>query len=152
MRGYTLTNVLDPAEAQDVATKEYADKMVNNVGTYVDIKNAYFTKLLDHVKKSIDERSHIIAVHTHYYGNLIKGKHQFTFGGNESHPALTGFLMPHSGRIEKITSRVEGIILITGSLFSFLLTKKEDKTKTRLANCICELEHDINNEASGKWV
>ena len=40
MRGYTLTNVLDPAEAQDVATKEYADKMVNNVGKYVDEKNA----------------------------------------------------------------------------------------------------------------
>ena len=45
MRGYTLTNVLDPTEAQDVATKEYADKMVNNVETYVDIKNAYFTKI-----------------------------------------------------------------------------------------------------------
>ena len=51
MRGYTLTNVLDPAEAQDVATKEYTDEMVNNVETYVDIKNAYFTKVLDHVKK-----------------------------------------------------------------------------------------------------
>ena len=102
------------------------------------------------LKKSIDERSHIIVVHTHYYGNLIKGKHQFTFGGNESHPAPTGFLMPHSGRIKKITSRVEGIILITGSLFSFLLTKKEEKTQTRLANHICELEHVINDEDSGK--
>ena len=30
MRGYTLMNVLDPAEAQDVVTKEYADKMANN--------------------------------------------------------------------------------------------------------------------------
>ena len=60
--------------------------------------------------------------------------------------------MPHSGRIKKITSRVEGIILITGSLFSFLLTKKEEKTQTRLANYICELWHDINDEDSGKWV
>ena len=37
------------------------------------IKNAYikrevddFTKLLDHVKKTIDERPHIIAVHANY--------------------------------------------------------------------------------------
>ena len=86
MRGYTLTNVLDPADAQDVATKEYADKMVNNVGKYVDEKNAYikrevddFTKLLDHVKKTIDERPHIIAAHASYHGDLIKGEYQFTF-------------------------------------------------------------------------
>ena len=26
MRGYTLTNVLDPADAQDVATKQYVDR------------------------------------------------------------------------------------------------------------------------------
>ena len=101
MRGYTLTNVLNPADAQGVVTKEYADKMVNNVEKYVDEKNAYFTKLLDHVKKSIDERSHIIVVLTHYYGDLIKGKHQFTFGEKEIHPAPMGFLMPHSGRIKK---------------------------------------------------
>ena len=25
MRGYTLTNILDPADAQDVATKQYVD-------------------------------------------------------------------------------------------------------------------------------
>ena len=87
-------NVLNPADAQDVATKEYADKIVNNVEKYVDEKkNAYFTKLLDHIKKSIDERSHIIAVHTHYDGDLIKGKHPFTFGEKEIHPAPMGFLM-----------------------------------------------------------
>ena len=97
---------------------------------------------MDHVKKSIDERSHIV-VHTHYYGDLIKGKHQFTFGENETYPALSGFLIPHSGRIKKIASRVEGIILIPGSLFSFLLTRKEEKTQTRLANYICELGSDV---------
>ena len=55
MRGNTLYNVSDPVNPEDVATKEYAD---NN-------------------------RPHIIAVHTHYYGPLIKGKYQFTFGENE---------------------------------------------------------------------
>ena len=75
MRGNTLYNVADPVNPQDVATKEYADKMVNNVGKYGDEKNAYikrevddFTKLLDHVKKTIDERSHIIAAHASYHG------------------------------------------------------------------------------------
>ena len=124
---------MNPADAQNVVTKEYADKMVNNVEKYVDEKNAYFTKLFDHVKKTIDERSHIIAIHTQYYGHLIKGKHQFTFGEKESHPAPMGFLMPHSGRIKKITSRVEGIILITGSLFSFLLTKIRGKNTNKVS-------------------
>ena len=63
-----------------------------------------------------------------------------------------GFLQPHSGRIKKIKSRVEGIILVTGSLFSFLLTKKEEKTQTRLTNYICELGFGINDKDSGEWV
>ena len=127
--------------------------MVNNIGKYVDEKNAYikrevddFTKLLDHVKKTIDERPHIIAVHTHYYGDLIKGKYQFTFGENETHPALAGFLIPHSGRIKKITSRVESFIFITGSLFSFVLTKNKEKEQTRLADYIFELGFDSVDE------
>ena len=74
IKGNTLYNVADPVNPQDMATKEYADKMINNVGKYVDEKNAHikrgvenFTKLLDHVKKTIDERSHIIAVHASYH-------------------------------------------------------------------------------------
>ena len=113
MKGNTLYNVADPVNPQDVATKEYVDKMVNNVGKYVDEKNAYiksevddFTKLLDYVKRSIDERSHIIMVHGSYCGPLIRGKHQFTFGRNENHNATTGFLIPQSGRIKKIKLRV----------------------------------------------
>ena len=38
MNGNTLYNVSDPVNPQDVATKEYADKMVNNIGKYVDEK------------------------------------------------------------------------------------------------------------------
>ena len=40
MNGYTLYNVADPINPQDVATKEYTD----------------------------NKRTHIIAVNTHYYG------------------------------------------------------------------------------------
>ena len=94
----------------------------------------------------IDERPHIIAVHTHYYGDLIKGKSQFTVGVNETHPAPAGFLIPHSGRIKKITSRVEGFTFITGSLFSFVLTKNEEKEQTRLAAYIFELGFDSVDE------
>ena len=81
----------------------------------------------------IDKSPHIISVHTHYYGSLIKDKYQFTFGENETYPALSGFLIPHSGRIKKIVSRVEGIILITGSLFSFFLTKKKRKNTNKIS-------------------
>ena len=105
MKGNTLYNVSDLVNPQDVATKEYAD---NN-------------------------RSHIIAVHTHYYGDVIKGKYQFTFGENETYPVYSGFLIPQSGRIKKIAVRIEGII-ITGSLFSLFLTKNKEITQTRLAN------------------
>ena len=75
-------------------------------------KNAYiksevddFTKLLDYVKKTIDERPHIIAVQASYHGPLIKGRYQFTFGGNEAYDSATGFLVPHSGRMRKIKMR-----------------------------------------------
>ena len=77
MKGNTLYNVADPVNPQDVATKEYADN-----------------------------RPHIIAVHASHCGPLIRGKHQFTFGGNESHNATTGFLIAQSGRIKKIKVRI----------------------------------------------
>ena len=73
MNGNTLYNVSNPVNPLDVATKEYAD---NN-------------------------RPHIIAVHTHYYGNLIKGKYQFTFGENEKNPNFSGFFNSTFGSYKK---------------------------------------------------
>ena len=107
MIGSTLYNVSDPVNPQDVATKEYAD---NN-------------------------RPHIIAVHTHYYGNLIKGKYQFTFGENEKNPNFSGFLIPHSGRIKKIASKFEGEAYgdLAGSLISFFLNQKQRRNSNKIS-------------------
>ena len=71
MKGNTLYNVADPVNPQDVATKEYAD----------------------------NKRTHIIAAHASYHGDLIKGDYQFTFGGSsvkssKKHDIFNGFLMP----------------------------------------------------------
>ena len=67
MKGNTLYNVLDLVNPQDVAKKEY-----------------------------VDGRTHIIAVHASYHGNLIKGEYQFTFGGTSvksftKHDIYNGF-------------------------------------------------------------
>ena len=113
MNGNTLRNVSNPVNPQDVATKEYADKVVNDVGKYADEKNAYikrevddFTKLLDYVKKTIDERPHIIAVIANYKGELRKDEYHFAFGGNVASRLDSGFLVQQSGHIKKIKVKV----------------------------------------------
>ena len=73
---------------------------------------------------------------------MIRGRYQFTFGENATFPLFSGFLIPHSGRIKKNVSRVDGVFIMTGSLFSFFLTKKEESTQTRLANYIYRLIRD----------
>ena len=85
-----LLNLSTRSEPFEAATKEYVDKVGNDVGKYVDEKNAHikrqvddFTKLLDYVKKTIDERPHIVMVHASYSGKLRKDEYQFTFGGTE---------------------------------------------------------------------
>ena len=99
MKGNTLYNVSDPVNPQDVATKEYADNVrgggwvrKKQDGTYAIKRDLDmgFKKLLnlsvpsepfEATKKDyVNKRPHIIAVHTHYSGNLRKGKYQFTFG------------------------------------------------------------------------
>ena len=149
--------VLDPADVQEVATKMYVDKVVNNVGKYVDEKNAYiksevddFTKLLDYVKKSTDERPHIIAVHTHYRGDLIKGAYQFTFGGNVSSELDTGFLVPYSGRIKQIRAtnsrggrKYENFFsLLGGPLFTIITNKPDTGEVSNLLTYKCYITDD----------
>ena len=84
-------------------------------------------------KITLIKKTHIISVNTHYYGPLIKGKYQFTFGENKEEPALSGFLIPDSGRTKKIATRFEIMIDnyfddLTGS---FLLTKTGKKKKKK---------------------
>ena len=84
MNGNTLYNVADPVNPQDVATKKYADK-----------------------------RTHIIAAHASYHGDLIKSDYQFTFGGSsvksyQEHDVFNGFLMPHSGYIKRFVLKDTG--------------------------------------------
>ena len=109
MKGNTLYNVSDPVNPQDVATKEYADKVgggspfVKGKGNYqaTHAINMGFKKLLNlstpsepfeaatkdyvdnNVKKYVDDRPHIDMVHASYSGKLRKDKYQFTFGGTE---------------------------------------------------------------------
>ena len=59
-----LLNLSTPSEPYEAATKDYVD------------------------------RSLIVAVHAQYYGDLIKGKYQFTFGGSAIDPiGNSGFLV-----------------------------------------------------------
>ena len=87
MRGNTIYNVADPVNPQDVATKEYVDS----------------------------GSKHLIVVHARYCGPLKKGEYPFKFGGNSLEICektirknnrlkglISGFVMPHSGRIRKI--------------------------------------------------
>ena len=125
-----LLNLHNPTEPYDAATKDYVD---------------YVKTILDERLNTVDKRPHIISVNTHYYGPLIKEKYQFTFGENKENPVSSGFLIPHSGRIKKIASRVEvehtpiksddeNVIVmssglcsdLTGSMFSFHLNRQEE--------------------------
>ena len=45
-------------------------------------------------------------IHTHYCGNLRKGEYQFLFGGNIDSKLDTEFLVPQSGRIKKILTKI----------------------------------------------
>ena len=127
MRGNTLYNVSDPVNPQDVATKEYADKVgggetaiiKTRYGTYgaignIDMRGYTLTNVLDPAdaqdvatKQYVDnKRTHIIVAHGSYYGDLIKDRYQFSFGGNNlttyrRHDIFNGFLMPHNGYIKR---------------------------------------------------
>ena len=101
-----MYSVPNPVNPQDVATKEYADRVGKKV------------------KESLSqERKHLIVTHAKYCGLLKGGKYQFKFsGGNfetceeniEKYGVLKGsttrFLMPHSGAIKKVMAECVGFL------------------------------------------
>ena len=131
MNGNTLYNASDLVNPQDVATKEYADKVGGGEvaivktrgGNYsalgnIDMRGYILTNVLDPAeaqdvatKEYVDRaKKYVEAVKSNefhhliasYSGPLIYNGHQFTFGGYELYSPITGFLVPQSGRIRKI--------------------------------------------------
>ena len=76
-----LLNLHKPTEPYDAATKDYVDYVVETLKE----------RSLNTLKENLNKNPHIIAVHTHYYGSLIKDKYQFTFGENDTYQHLQVF-------------------------------------------------------------
>ena len=123
MDSQLLKDLPEPKKTSDIANKKYVENLIaDNVGVgnmngggspffkengnyqATHTINMAFKKLLNlstpselyeaATKEYVDQRPHFIAVHTHYCGNLIKDKYQFTFGGNIGSKLDTGFLVP----------------------------------------------------------
>ena len=71
------------------------------------------------LKEQIEKRKHLITINARYCGELKNEKYQFKFGGGnfenceeiieqyeDLKGSITGFVMPHSGRIKKIICEV----------------------------------------------
>ena len=95
-----IKNVGLPKDEADAVPRRFVDNMIKEVE--------------EKINKTMEKRTHLIAVHANYCGPLKKGDYPFKFGGNslkncneiiEKHKLLkgliTGFVMPHSGYIRK---------------------------------------------------
>ena len=93
--------------------------MGNDVGKYVDDKNANikkevdeFTKLLDNVSAAnkiyVDQKPNIIAVNARYSGGLRKDKYPFALAGSaeDYDDDRLGFVVPHRGFIKKVNVKL----------------------------------------------
>ena len=95
-----IRNVGLPKDESDAVPRRFVQECVKEVE--------------EKINKTMEKRTHLIAVHANYCGPLKKGDYPFKFGGNslkncneiiEKHKLLkgliTGFVMPHSGYIRK---------------------------------------------------
>ena len=92
---------------------------IRNVGLPKDEADAVPRRFVDNAVKNLEEKigklPQLISVHARYCGPLEKGDYPFKFGGNSLEICeeiinedsrlkglISGFVMPHSGRIKKI--------------------------------------------------
>ena len=92
---------------------------IRNVGLPKDEADAVPRRFVDNMIKEVEEKinkkKYLIAVHARYCGPLITDDYPFKFGGNsfenceeligiDKHVkgSITGFIMPHKGKIKKI--------------------------------------------------
>ena len=94
-----IRNVGYPKHTEDAVPRSFVDDMVKEVE--------------EKINKTIKEKKQLIAVHARYCGALKEGDFPFKFGGNSLEICeeiynkryeglISGFVMPHSGRIKKI--------------------------------------------------
>ena len=77
----------------------------------------YVDEAVEPLKEKVNKIKPIIAASASYQGDLIKGKYQFTFGGNskqnyKNHDMYNGFLMPQSGYIKRFVFQCTGFKLL----------------------------------------
>ena len=93
----------------------YINMNFNNIRNVGNPKSNTDAVPLGFVENMFNKRPYLIAVHARYCGKLEFGEYPFNFGGNslescakllditpENKDLLSGFVMPHSGRIKKI--------------------------------------------------
>ena len=94
-----IRNVGNPIHGADAVPRSFVDGVIK--------------ELEEKMYKTIKEKKQLIAVHARYCGALKEGDFPFKFGGNSLkiceeiynkryEGLISGFVMPHSGRIKKI--------------------------------------------------
>ena len=120
----------------------------------------FVENLVEELEKKMEKRKQLIAVHARYCGPLKEGEYPFKFGGNSLEiceetlkqsevlkPVISGFVMPHSGRIIKIIS--EGVTYveinkIADKIINLLNEKQIDELKTHFG------KEDFKNDLKNK--
>ena len=101
MNFHNIRNVGLPKDESDAVPKRFVESMIKEV------------------EEKINKRKNLIVVHARYCGELKDEKYQFKFNGSnfenceeiirqyeDLKGSITGFVMPHSGRIKKIICEI----------------------------------------------
>ena len=120
----------------------------------------FVENLVEELEKKMEKRKQLITVHARYCGPLKEGEYPFKFGGNSLEiceetlkqsevlkPVISGFVMPHSGRIIKIIC--EGVTYveinkIADKIINLLNEKQINELKTHFG------KEDFKNDLKNK--